>query len=197
MAKESVRRTESRGMSQLRKFLNKAGWRYVVEEDGGLRGLAGGNAMQWHWSTREDRDRRFLLFCAFSPHYVQPEKRLAAAEYLTRVNWGLYFGNFEMDWADGQVCLRTCIPLQTTGAREKALEHLVWANCSLMERYLPGLLSLDFGSVSPEQAVAEAERERPANGTSEPTTASDVPAAKPAGNNGHAPFTSRFSASEN
>lgn len=116
MADESKRPAGPRAVSQLRRFLNRAGWTYVAEEGSKLRGLTGGKGVQWHWFARCSHDSRYLTFYAYSPVFVKPDKRAAVAEYLTRANWGLYFGTFEMDWSDGQVCFRTSAPLAPAGA---------------------------------------------------------------------------------
>lgn len=40
---------------------------------------------------------------------VPEDRRLALAEFLTRANYGLFIGNFEMDWQDGEVRYKTSI----------------------------------------------------------------------------------------
>jgi hypothetical protein len=167
----------------------------VAEKEGKLRGLADGKGVQWHWFARCSHEGRYLVFYAYSPVYVKSDRRAAAAEYLSRANWGLYFGNFEMDWSDGQVCFRTSIPLGPAGVTVQALERLVWTNGSLMDRYLPGLLAVVLGDASPEQALLEAERDlRPPD---EPTAATDGTAAQPEAGNGQSLWPRRFSASDN
>ena len=100
MADELKRPVGPRVPSQLRRFLNRAGLTYVAEEGSKLRGLTGGKGVQWHWFARCSHDSRYLTFYAYSPVFVKPDKR-AAAEYLTRASWGLYFGSFEMEFFRG------------------------------------------------------------------------------------------------
>lgn len=159
MAKKLSGSNGKRGASQLRRYLKREGWQFMVGEDGDLEGPTGGDGHQWHWAARQSHCGRFLLLYGFCPHFVCAERRAAVAEYLTRANWRLYFGSFEMDWSDGQVCVRTTLALGSTGASEGALEHLVWANHYLMKRYLPGLLAVALANANPEQAVTEAEEE--------------------------------------
>src|SRR5213593_3623825 len=49
----------------------------------------------------EDKEEMLLLFHA--PNKVPEPKRLAVAEFLTRVNFGIKHGAFEMDLNDGEV----------------------------------------------------------------------------------------------
>jgi hypothetical protein len=193
MADEPKKPAGARALSQLRKFLTGAGYEFLANQTGKLKGLTGGKGLQWHWSAGASQDNRYLVFFAYSPAYVRPDKRAAVAEYLTRANWGLYFGNFEMDWTDGQVCFRTSIALGKTGASVQALERLVWSNGALMERYLPGLLAVAIGDAGPEQALKEAERDLQA--APEPPAGSETPPAEPQAD--QTLFARRFSASDN
>jgi len=193
MADEPKKPAGPRALSQLRKFLTGAGYEFLANQTGKLKGLTGGKGLQWHWSAGASQDNRYLVFYAYSPAYVKPDKRPAVAEYLTRANWGLYFGTFEMDWSDGQVCFRTSAPLAPAGASVQALERLVWSNGALMERYLPGLLAVALGDASPEQALKEAERDlQPA---AEPPVVSETPPVN--GEAAQTLFARRFSASDN
>ncbi len=90
---------------------------------------------------------------------VSARRRPATAEYLMRANWGLNFGNFEMDWSDGQVCFRTSVATHELNPSTEALRHLVYGNHSTMDRYLAGLLAIACGSASPSKAISEAEKD--------------------------------------
>jgi len=151
----------SKTMSQLKKFLDDYGWDYLLDAKQTLRGLFTGGNGQWHWMARYPEPGRFLLFVGYCPLNVPQNRLAAAAEYLMRANWGLQFGNFEIDWTDGRVSFRTSIPVNSSGVSAKALEHLVVGNCALMDRYLPGLLAVTVGGVKPAEAVHEAECIRP------------------------------------
>ena len=35
--------------------------------------------------------------------YVEPEKRVSVAEFITRANWGLIEGNFELNFTNGAI----------------------------------------------------------------------------------------------
>lgn len=59
--------------------------------------------------TKESQ-RRALVFVV-SRMRVPDEERLVASEYLMRVNYGLAFGNFEMDFSDGEVRFRHGVDL--------------------------------------------------------------------------------------
>lgn len=150
----------SRATAQLKKFLDQQDWKYLDDGDGWLRGLVSGERCQWQWAAGESSDARYLLFYAHSPLDVPWNRLTQAAEYISRANLGLYFGNFEMNWANGHVTFRTSIPIASTGVTIKALECLVFGNCARMDNYLSGLFDIALGNALPEQAIQEAEKPR-------------------------------------
>jgi hypothetical protein len=72
-------------------------------------------------------------------------------EYLTRANYQLTTGAFEMDLSDGQVNCRTAVP--GDGLTAGGISFLVFSNFMIMDRYLPGLLSVIYGKTSPLKAI--------------------------------------------
>src|SRR3954447_26364575 len=65
---------------------------------------------KWKSYAKASDDQAFLFYsiCAID---VPEARRAAVAEFITRVNFGLVTGNFEMDWADGEVRFKTGIEL--------------------------------------------------------------------------------------
>lgn len=62
-------------------------------------------------------------------------------------------GDFEMDWGDGEVRVRTAMPLEQGDFTDKQLEQLFYSNLALANRYLAGIYGAAFGNVSPEVAL--------------------------------------------
>jgi len=95
-----------------------------------------------------------------SPVKMPAERRAAVAEYLMRANWDLNFGNFEMDWTDGEVNFRTSIPASANGVSIKAMTDLFYAPCGMMNHYLPGVLAVALANECPAKAAAAASAAR-------------------------------------
>jgi hypothetical protein len=57
-------------------------------------------------------------------------------EYLTRANYQMTTGTFEMDLSDGQVNCRTAVP--GDGLTADGIRYLVFSNFTIMDRYMPG-----------------------------------------------------------
>ena len=87
-------------------------------------------------------------------------------EYFARVNDGLPRGNFELDFAQRLVRVRTSLDvadvdvaeLDASGMLKALISRLVLANVATMDLFLPGLRAVVAGELSPEDADAMAER---------------------------------------
>jgi len=147
----------SRAMRQLRSYLREHGWLFVQDGDV-LRGVASSEGFRWTWSAVEQVNGQFLAVTQSCTTDVPAARRLAVADYLTRANYGLCFGAFEMDCATGAVYFRTSVPIDTrAGVAAGAIEHLLCMGHCMMSRYLAGLLAVAIGGADPAAAVAAAE----------------------------------------
>ena len=80
-----------------------------------------------------------------------------AAEFITRANYGLTIGNFELDFDDGEVRYKTSLDVEGTALTHSLCRQIVVANVFIMDRYLPGLMAVISGAQTPAQAVANIE----------------------------------------
>lgn len=113
---------------------------------------------QWPCLAVRMGDERFGFY-SFSPVKTPEAKRAAMAEYLTRANTGLWTGSFEMDFDDGEVRFRTSGAAPAGKLPFELIEPIFYANVSIMDRYLPGILALIYSDTSPEQLIEEIEGE--------------------------------------
>jgi hypothetical protein len=140
-------------------FCESNQWRCEVVDESTLRGVVSGHNAQWPWYVNEGKS--FLVFHGLCPVRVPRGKRPLAAEYLARANYGLLWGNFELDWSDGEVRFKTVLALDGQRAPSNAqLEHLAFGNCWALDRYLPGLFAILYGKLTPRQAIKEAEADK-------------------------------------
>ena len=79
--------------------------------------------------------------------------RLAVAEFLTRVNYRLSQGNFEMDFSDGEIRYKVNMPCSTTSIYMETFSNCLHIGPFMVDRYGNGLLSVIFGNIVPEDAV--------------------------------------------
>lgn len=105
----------------------------------------------------ENEQQEQLSFYAVCPNRVPEESRGKIAEFITRANYGLKNGNFEMDYSDGEVRYKTFIDIEGGTLTPKMIENLLFANIATVDRYYPGIAKVLYADVSPEAAVEQIE----------------------------------------
>ncbi len=94
-----------------------------------------------------------VAFYAHVQCRVPDEKRPALTEYLTRANYGLWLGNFELDLRDGEIRYTTSLHLADGELTAKMLAALLRINGDTLDRYLPGIMSMLWNDLSAEDAL--------------------------------------------
>jgi hypothetical protein len=139
-------------------FFDAAGWPYgQVEDETALHLEYEGESGTWTCYAVAREEEAQCLFYSVCP-VPASERKAEVAEYLTRANFGLVIGNFEMDWDSGTVRYKTSVGLAGADMSAALVEELVSANLITTERYLPGIVAVVQRGVPPEQALEEAER---------------------------------------
>lgn len=100
---------------------------------------------------------KILIVYVFSPVKVPPNKRLDIAEYITRANYGVMIGNFEMDFTDGELRYKGGIDYSGGELVDGMIEQLIGKSAYTMNRYFPGIMRIIYGDVSAKDAMAEIE----------------------------------------
>jgi hypothetical protein len=98
-----------------------------------------------------------LLFYVLAP-VKAPEDRLdAVAEFLTRANYGLRIGNFEMDYNDGEVRYKSSLDFEGEPLSPRLIRNAIYPAVQTLDRYLPGLMQVIYGNRSAQEAIEEIE----------------------------------------
>jgi hypothetical protein len=108
--------------------------------------------------AQTNEEQFIFFFYTICPVNVPEERRLLVAEFLTRANYGLKVGNFEIDMDDGEARFKTSIDVEKSELNRALVSNLVYANVWTMDRYLPGILSVTYGNESPRQAIDKIEQ---------------------------------------
>jgi hypothetical protein len=103
-----------------------------------------------------EEDKQVAVYSVI-PFTVPEDRRLAAAEVITRANYGLRLGNFEMDFADGELRFKTSIDVEGGTLAEAQVRSLLYANVSVTEKYLPSISAVVQSHVTPADAIAQIE----------------------------------------
>lgn len=135
-------------------FFQQEDWTYTVTKNPSiLRVACEGKSGKWFCYAKIDEIEQRFAFYSVSPHQASPEKLLNVAEYTSRANYGMTIGNFELDFADGEIRYKTSIDFQDNQPNFGAIAQLVYTNISMMERYLPGILAVIEEDIEPNEAI--------------------------------------------
>ncbi len=99
---------------------------------------------------REDQGR--FIFYSVAPTPIPDGDRAAVAEFLTRANYGLPVGNFELDLEDGEVRCKTSIDVTGDRLTYALVKQVVLNNLRAMHKYLPGLAEI-IGGATPKAVI--------------------------------------------
>jgi len=139
-------------------FFQTDDWRFEpVEGKTVLRlGVSGKNG-KWTCfaQAREEQDQ--FVFYSVSTVNAPEHKREAIADLLTRANYGLVIGNFEMDHRDGEIRYKTSIDIEGDRLSAALIRNCVYVNVRMMDKYLPAIMGCIYGGQTPEQAIRQVE----------------------------------------
>ena len=119
-------------------------------------GFRGDNGTWRCYAQARERQQQFVFYSVLDIN-VPEERRQAMAEFLTRANYGLIIGNFEMDFRDGEVRYKTSIDVEGDRLTPALIRTMVYLNVLMMDRYLPGIMKVAYGGGDPAAAIAEIE----------------------------------------
>ncbi|WP_375471624.1 YbjN domain-containing protein [uncultured Nostoc sp.] len=112
----------------------------------------------WNCYARARNEQNKFVFYSICPVNAPENKRLVVAEFITRANSGMMIGNFELDFTDGEISYKTSIDVEGDRLSFALIQRVVYANVTMMDEYLPGIMSVIYGNVLPEEAIAQVER---------------------------------------
>jgi hypothetical protein len=103
---------------------------------------------RWKFYAHVVEEQDLILLYSVCPFRVPEERRAEVSEFLTRANYGLAAGNFELDFADGEVRYKTALQRHVDGLDAATLKRVVRANGIAMETYLPGIGAVITGTAA-------------------------------------------------
>jgi hypothetical protein len=113
-----------------------------------LVGVFSGPAASWSFYAQAVEDKGLILLYSICPQRAPEQRRSEVADFLTRANYGLAAGNFELDFNDGEIRYKSVVHTQGDALDALALKRVVRANGIAMETYLPEITALIAGTSS-------------------------------------------------
>ena len=115
-----------------------------------------GDNIQWDFNltVRETSPGLFQLGVnSFIPNKAVPSRRAAITELLTRINFELALGCFEMHLADGEIRFRTSVILPAGDITPGIVEHLLRSNICIVDERYPQIMNVLYAGMTPEEAL--------------------------------------------
>jgi len=153
-------------MGTLIKFFQVDDWPFSPEEEEPIvRTAYQGQNGQWVCYAKAREAAQQYVFYSICPVMATESKRVEIAEFLTRANYGLIIGNFEMDFNDGEIRYKSSLdveglPLDTPEDSPwslSLLKQMIYANVLTMDKYLPGIMKVIYSDEAPEDAITSIE----------------------------------------
>ena len=149
--------TEETVLAFFARYLDELKWNYhrALERPALYSGFNGDRAVwNFNMTASETQSGLFLLSVnSFLPNKAPVALRKAIAEVLTRINFELSLGCFEMDYPQGEIRFRTNVVLPGGDITPGIIEHLVRSNLCLVEERFPQITSVLYGQATPEAAI--------------------------------------------
>ncbi|MGK7947814.1 MAG: YbjN domain-containing protein [Xenococcaceae cyanobacterium] len=83
-----------------------------------------------------------FIFYSLCPVSVADPKKLTIAELITRINYDLAVGNFELDFATGTIRYKTSINVAGDYLSYEIISNLVKNNVAMMDKYITQILAV-------------------------------------------------------
>jgi hypothetical protein len=97
-----------------------------------------------------------LVYYTVFPFSIPLPMRAAVAEVITRSNYALVIGNFEMDWEDGEIRFRSGLSFRDLPLSPALLDNAITPAVQAMERFIPAIVNVMQGNDTPADAISRA-----------------------------------------
>ncbi len=120
-------------------------------------GYSGENG-EWRCVAALEREETQFAFLSFFPCKAPLKLRRNCSELLTRINYRLSSGGFEMDWSDGEILMKTSVLFAGKKLADEIIDQVVGLNLVTMDHYFSSFMKVLYTGAKPEHAVEEADK---------------------------------------
>jgi len=146
-------------LSQIINFFTEDDWSFTkLQGEPALRMAFQGKNGVWTCYAKAREEQQQFLFYSLCPIAPPKEKRSEIAHFLTRANYGMTIGNFELDFNDGEIRYKTSIDVEGDRLSPALIKRIIYINVAMMDEYLPGIKAVIEQGVSPEAAIRAIEQ---------------------------------------
>jgi len=109
----------------------------------------------WSMEVQAREESTQVLVLSSLPVNCPSARRAEMCDFLTRINWILVLGNWEMD-VDGEIRFRTTLDLNGHDLTSDLMKPIFHANLSMMNRFLPFIMRMIYSDAGSEEMAEEA-----------------------------------------
>lgn len=112
-----------------------------------------GKSGQWtcHMHILEKAEQ--IIYYSIFPIHTPDDKLAKMLEFITRANYGLIYGNFEINLDDGQIRYKTSVDVEGNGLSHNLLKPVVFINVTSMDSYFDALTKIIYQDISVQDAL--------------------------------------------
>lgn len=140
-------------LKSVESILTKQEWKFHDLGNATIKLNVSGEAATWDTIIKCIDEYQQLIIYSVCPNKSSAEKLESIQEFLTRANFGLKFGNFELDLADGEIRFKTSVQFAGEVTPDEMIEECLSLNIATFDRYLPGILQVIFTDILPKTAI--------------------------------------------
>ncbi|MBD2563676.1 MULTISPECIES: type III secretion system chaperone family protein [Nostoc] len=145
-------------LQEMLNFFTEDDWNFrKLQGESVLQVAFGGKNGKWNCYAKAIEENKQFIFYSLCPITAPEDKRQAIAEFLTRANYAMMIGNFELDFSDGEIRYKTSIDIAGDRLSFALIKNLVYTNVTMMDEYLPGILLVIDDDASPQEAITKIE----------------------------------------
>lgn len=136
-------------------YLDKQQWNYqfLGENKNIVTFGVGSSNGKFHCILDVDEEEHKLIFFSIHPINVSKAIRPVLAEFIIRLNYVLFFGNYEMNYDNGEIRFKTSFIYEDANLTEKVLDHIIKGNILTMHKHFKLYSSIIDGEISMGEGI--------------------------------------------
>ncbi len=111
----------------------------------------------YHVVMKVETEFEMFQIFGYAPVVMPEGARRAIAEAVTRANYGLRVGKFELDMNDGELRYQVAHILTGGNLDPVVADRCIGTTMAMLDHYFPAMLSIAFGNEPAEEAIMFAE----------------------------------------
>jgi hypothetical protein len=139
-------------------FFKEDNWHYVqLQGQSVLRLAFEGKNGKYDCYAQAIEEQQQFIFYSIGSIKIPKSKRRGIGEFLSRANYGMIIGNFELNFDNGEIRYKTSTNVKNHSLDADTIRPLVYTNVKMIDKYLPGIIAVAKSGMSPAEAIAQIE----------------------------------------